>query len=132
MLTMTERPSAAARRAAFGKALAFAMQTADVSQRQLGDHVGISQSAISEWVNGNNEPTAEDVFKAEAFLGVEPGRLSQHLGYLPPAARGKAPYTFEQAIADDPDLSEDQREYLRVMYREYVKRSGRRRPRKKK
>lgn len=43
----------------------------------------VTESAVSLWMTAKSEPTRRKVFALEQALGVAPGTLSRHLGYLP-------------------------------------------------
>lgn len=129
MLTFVGRDE---RKASFGEALRSALVVAKKTQQDLGDHLGISQGAVSDWVRGTWEPAGPDVvFSAEAFLELEPGTLSRHLGYLPVEAV-KSVATVDQSIRSDPALEPAEREMLLGAYNAAVarKRSRLGRPRK--
>ena len=101
----------------FGEALAEALTVRGWTQRELADALGITQSAISAWKYGNAEPAPVTVFRIERVLGVEPGTLSVHLGFLPLGA-GSAEVSFDAVVACDPRLDEQARRVLRATYRE--------------
>jgi len=101
----------------FGEALAEALGACSWTQRELADALGITQSAISAWKYGNAEPSPVTVFRIEQVLGIEPGTLSIHLGFLPVGA-GSAEVSFDAAIACDPRLDDQARRVLRATYRE--------------
>lgn len=67
----------------FGSQLRSLLTQADISYRTLGRRLGISHAAISYWVTGTHAPEPPMVFQLERELGVEPGSLSRHLGYVP-------------------------------------------------
>jgi transcriptional regulator with XRE-family HTH domain len=91
-----------------------------LSQSQVGAKVGRVQTTVSDWVLGRAEPPASVVFALEDTLGLAPGTLSRHLGYLPLATFRP---TFEDAVRADPDLSERERAFLLAGYRA-LKRQG--------
>ncbi len=103
---------------AFGDALADALSRLGWTQRTLADALGMSQSAVSHWKAGTSEPLPRTVFAVEETLGLPPGELSRHLGYLPagdvPAA------TVEAAIAGDARLSPQHRRVLLATHRELI------------
>jgi transcriptional regulator with XRE-family HTH domain len=109
----------------FGEALAEALVARGRTQRELADALGITQSAISAWKYGNAEPAPPTVFRIERALGVDPGSLSVHLGFVPAgadvSALGGGAYSFEAAIAGDGRLDERGRRVLRAAYRELVR-----------
>lgn len=104
------------------RAFATALQGArgDVSTRELADQLGYrSPGTISHWEKGESPPEPPVVFALEDRLGLTPGTLSQHLGFLPVAADA-APCTVETALVSDLHLTEDRREILRNIYRDFV------------
>lgn len=125
----------AERRVAFGRSLADVLAVRDLTQRQFGELLGgISQPAISAWLQGESEPGAAIVFEAERVLELPPGRLSVLLGYLPPEAVDAPAMTFEQVVTSDPLLDDAAKRGLLAMYRELTSRrvtSRGGRPRKK-
>jgi transcriptional regulator with XRE-family HTH domain len=74
-----------------------------MSQRQAAQALGVSQSAISGWTLGDNEPLPATVFAIESKLDLPPGHLSRHLGYVPLDAAVPS-ITLEEAVLADPDL----------------------------
>lgn len=110
-------------RGRFGDALSDAMKVRGYSQRDLGQELGVSQPAVSGWVVGDAEPAATTVFAAEKVLGLTPGTLSRHLGYLPTDAVKSTP-TFEAVVSSDPLLEEHDKRGLLALYREVTRRSS--------
>jgi transcriptional regulator with XRE-family HTH domain len=103
-----------AERRAFASAVSA--QIDGMSRADLASHVAlksgesVSEAAISQWTTGKNEPTRRKVFALESVLGVPPGSLSRHLGYLPTdAVPAVSP---EEAIAADTSLLSDTRAML--------------------
>jgi transcriptional regulator with XRE-family HTH domain len=87
-----------------------------MSQTTIAKAIGYSQTSIAEWEIGRMVPeTPKVVFKLEQVLGLEPGALSRHLGYLPADADGSP--TVEQAILVDDKLDAGQRNTLLTLYR---------------
>lgn len=64
----------------FGDELRRAREAAGLSQRALGDVLGVSGSAVGEWERGESQPTREKVPTIEQALGVEEGTLAALLG----------------------------------------------------
>ena len=112
------------RRLRFGRLLADAMKVRGMKQEDLAGMLGTTQSSVSGWINGKYEPAAATVFSVERSLGVEPGALSRPLGYLPvePASRT---VSVEGAIAQSPNLDDEEKAALAGMYRVLVTRSTR-------
>lgn len=110
-------------REAFGRALAKALDDADMTQRELSERLQgrAAQNTISEWKTGQSEPgTPELTFEVERILEVEPGGLSGFLGYLPPSAAGSV-----EAALSGSNIDEKFREVLLNLYREIKRQSGR-------
>lgn len=82
--------TSAQQRQAFGNALACARQTHKMTQREVARALNVSQGLISGWETGSYEPSPRDACRVEEVLGVDPGELTRHLGYLPLAAAGRA------------------------------------------
>lgn len=125
MQTMTRRVNEdRARRLAFGDALAMAMTNRGVTQQALAKTLGVSQPTISDWINGETEPKLPRLtFELEEVLGLRPGVLSRHLGYVPEEAVGD-PVTFEALVEGDGLLTPDEAKGFVSMYRSII--SGRR------
>lgn len=54
--------------------------------RSVAARLGVSERTIRSWVRGERRTDPSQVFALEGVLGVEPGGLSRHLGYLPLSA----------------------------------------------
>jgi transcriptional regulator with XRE-family HTH domain len=107
-------------RATFGAAIRSARLDAAVSQEALGAQLGSSQASVASWERGTYIPDPEVVFRLERKLGVRPGALSQHLGYLPiEAAGGTLVPTVDvaEAILKDTHLGEAEKRGLIAAYR---------------
>lgn len=115
-------PSAAALRR-FGGAVTDARIARDLSQDELADKAGVSQSNVSGWELGRWAPDPDDVFKLERVLRLQPGTLSTHLGYEPVKVATKPPDVIGAVMASSLD-SIDKRA-LAGLYRELVRRRGR-------
>lgn len=92
----------------------------DVTQKWLAREVGRDQTTISNWLRGIREPSARDVFRLEAALGVFPGRLSQYLGFRPSEETfgfTAEPVETEDVISADLYLEDASRGLLLAMYR---------------
>lgn len=112
----------------FGAALKMARTAAGLSQRAVGEAIGLSQSAYNTYEVGSQEPSRETVFLLEEVLDLAPGALSRHLGYLPVAWERKKRLTFEEFIqVEEKTLTSSQRAMLVQLYRELT---GAERPRR--
>lgn len=126
MASEGRRDRGARRRARFGEALAAALGVRSITQRDLGARLGgVTQSSISAWRSGHAEPLPDTVFAAERVLGLRPGTLSRHLGYVPNEALDKPPSSFDQVVAEDPLLDVVQKRALLAVYREFTNRPRR-------
>lgn len=102
-------------KAAFSAALRAAMVTAGIAEvadlARRGQAVGIDRHAqtFNTWVNGS-EPSRGEVLALEVLVGVEPGHLSRHLGWVPVEANPSV--TIEHMILAEPDLSAAQKQAL--------------------
>lgn len=119
---MTTKPP----RQQLGAAIKDALEERGESQSWLGREVGrilgrpdpYSQAIVSTWVLGDRLPEPAQVFAIEQALGLRPGFLSRHLGYLPVDHRPAV--TVEDAVETDVDLTPSQRGPLLDHYRGLV------------
>lgn len=94
----------------FETALSDALNTHRRTTAEVGRMAGVSPSMVSHWATGRNVPSPEQVFAIEDGMGLEPGELSKHLGYLPNKAEGRPlTVTVVEAIRTDPRLSRNPR-----------------------
>lgn len=106
----------------FGKAVERALIDSGLTRGALGARVAellglqspVTQSAVSQWISGETEPSYDKVFAIEAGLGRPPGSLSRILGYLP--ATAVAACGTREAIEADPKLSGASRAVLLAAY----------------
>jgi transcriptional regulator with XRE-family HTH domain len=106
-------------REAFGQALRMAREDAGLSATEVAARLGYrSGGAVNNWETGRTPPEPVIVFALEQLCEVDPGMLSQHLGYLP-AGTTDAPCTVETALASDASLSPSARDAVRMVYREF-------------
>ena len=115
------------RRKAFGDALRQALRVKGMTQEELA--AGMTkgrQPMISAWIRGKAAPdTPSLTFEVERVLGVDPGTLSVHLGYLPPEAV-RTVASFESVLLADPGLNDDEKEMLLAGYRAAKRKTSRR------
>lgn len=104
----------------FGRAVAEARAARELSQEELADRSGVSQSNVSGWEVGRWAPEPEVVFAVERALKLPGGSLSQHLGYVPAKATTK-PADVEAAILGS-RLDEIDRRALIGLYRQLARR----------
>ena len=105
-------------RTAFGLALEEAITRSGLSQDEVSRRLAFprGQGSISEWKAGRKEPRPHIVFALERVLGVPPGGLSIHLGYLPPEAVESSTVT---AILTDTKINPGLREVLLTAVRHF-------------
>lgn len=117
------------RRRAFGEAVRQALRVKQMTQEELAAALNKTQPMISAWIQGKRAPESPELaFEVERAIGVDPGTLSVHLGFIPPeAARTVA--SFESVVLADTGLSDDEKELMMAMYKAAT--SKRRRPRKR-
>lgn len=53
-------------------------------QREIGDAMGVSASAVGQWEKGTTTPLPDRVFVLEDVLGANRGELAAILGYARP------------------------------------------------
>jgi len=100
---------------AFSAALRAAMAAAGINEvadlARRGQAAGIDRhlQTFNTWANGA-EPSRGEVLALEMLLGVEPGHLSRHLGWVPVFADPNV--TIEQLILAEPDLTDAQKQAL--------------------
>lgn len=110
-------------REAFGRALTAALTQSGMTQSDLSERLGglVAQSTISEWKRGMSEPSSPAVtFEVEQALGVEPGLLAIHLGYVPPLSVGR----LETALLQADDIEESWRQVLLAVVRQIKRESA--------
>lgn len=99
-------------RHAFGDALDRAMREADAAAPTVAAAVGLSPDAVRKWIAGRGEPKPLTVFVIEQLLGVPPGELSRHLGFVPVGVTSVA-----AALDADGALSAEGKRLLLAAYR---------------
>ncbi len=108
----------------FLAALREAREAAELTQAELAQKMGVAgQTTIQGWESGRGAKLdPERVFELEKALGLRPGTLSRHLGYLPVTTDGVAPMSFADFLigVDEDRLTEKQRKVLLEVYNEFV------------
>ena len=95
-------------------------QLANLSLRQMADLAKVSNPYLSQLERGLHEPSVRVLKSIARALDLSAETLLTQAGMLQPDAdRGDAPET-EQAIKADPELGEDQKQALLVVYRSYL------------
>ncbi|MDE5943185.1 MAG: helix-turn-helix transcriptional regulator [Clostridia bacterium] len=54
----------------FASRLNELIQEREISKRNLAKNIGVSAMSISDWTNGNVQPTAENIYLIAEYLGV--------------------------------------------------------------
>lgn len=62
----------------FAEKLAYFLSVKGWSQKEFADKLGTTQQCISRWINGNREPSLDDILLACFYLEEDPNEL---LGY---------------------------------------------------
>lgn len=73
-----------------------------------------AQSHVARYLSGAMTPNPPRVFTIEKALGLRPGALSRHLGYVP--AETVPAVTVPEAAAEDLELTQTQREDLVALW----------------
>jgi DNA-directed RNA polymerase specialized sigma54-like protein len=96
-----------------------------IGQRDLAERVAtllsetpVSQPAMYARIEKLSGLAPATVFAIEEALGLPPGSVSQHLGYVPPSVRPAL--TFEEVVARDVHLDDVARHMLVTMYQTFV------------
>ena len=102
--------------------------TPPLTQADLAGRLGVSPTAVSAWELGN-KPPIDVAAEIEAALGLEPGYLTRHLGYvpadLPPDAITRLHVSVPEAIERDPLLNEHRKRVLLAVYEDMTTRDER-------
>jgi transcriptional regulator with XRE-family HTH domain len=107
-----------AQRAAFAQRLKLELGTLPRGgMEEVAENLGRSRPMLNHWAKGATIPIPPVVFALEAELHLEPGELSQHLGYLP-IATDTAPCTLESVLAADDGLDEQTKVIILSLYRQ--------------
>lgn len=100
----------------FGNAFGELLALRGMSQTAFAARLGTSQSMVSAWIAGDYACSNEQVFAIEKALKVQPGTLSQHLGFLPPEAVAARLASVEEAVMADALLGPDSKRALIGLY----------------
>ncbi|MEY2452398.1 MAG: helix-turn-helix protein [Acidimicrobiaceae bacterium] len=99
-----------------------------MTQQELAEAVGVTQSAVSAWEADGAIPEPRVVFAVERALRLSPGQLSGALGYVPVDAMGVT-HGVVESVEADPSLDEVGRRVLLAVYRELTTKPAPRRGR---
>jgi transcriptional regulator with XRE-family HTH domain len=104
---------------AFGEFVRAQRRLAQVSQRNLAQMSGVSDSYLSQIERGNYRPSPQVVKALARAFGLEPRQLYTMLGFMDGDDATGAP-SVEQAIQLDPRLESAQKDALIRIYRSFV------------
>jgi transcriptional regulator with XRE-family HTH domain len=104
---------------AFGEFVRAQRRLAQVSQRNLAQMSGVSDSYLSQIERGNYRPSPQVVKALALAFGLEPRQLYTMLGFMDGDGATGAP-SVEQAIQLDPRLESAQKDALIRIYRSFV------------
>lgn len=107
-------------RLAFADLVLQILEAQELTHRDFAEKLGWSNhTRLYPYLRGQTEPHHELVFEMERVLGVEPGRLSRALGYLPiTEAPPTFPDTFAGLVDKDPALDDRTKRILKLVYAE--------------
>jgi transcriptional regulator with XRE-family HTH domain len=100
----------------FATALDLVIRELDLSQVEVARRIGHAQQTISKWLTDERPPeNPYTIFQVEQRLGLSPGYLSHHLGYVPVGSVSTA-----HAISTDESLAPEFRPVVLRLYRELI------------
>ena len=91
-----------------------------MSLRELASLTNISNPYISQIERGLHEPSMRVMRSLASALNIPIDTLLARAGLIDPDAEEESAVTVESAIASDERLSEDQRDSLLAVYRNFV------------
>lgn len=100
----------------FARALATTLRDRAMSQTELANRLGTTQSVVSAYATGESSCEHDMIYKIEDILGVTPGFLSRHVGCYPEPPESRMP-SLEEVVEADPTLSELGRATILAVYR---------------
>jgi len=104
----------------FADELARLLALRGLSQAHFADLLNVSSSAVSNWTNGRQQPTRENIQMAEDVLSVPRGHLARYLGYRPVEEATPAE-TLGEYLRRDGRLTDKQQTVLIGIYDEFVR-----------
>jgi transcriptional regulator with XRE-family HTH domain len=104
----------------FAQELVRLLALRGLSQAYFADLINVSPSAVSNWTNGRQQPTRENIAAAEDILSVPRGHLARYLGYLPVAETPRSE-TLTEFLERDGQLTPHQRIVLIGVYDEFLR-----------
>lgn len=60
---------------ALSQKIAYLRERSGMSQRELGDKIGVSQVAVNNWENNKSKPTLDNVFRLATVFDVTVSEL---------------------------------------------------------
>jgi hypothetical protein len=77
------------------------------------------------WIRGaSSQPDPDKIFAVERELGLAPGHLSKHFGFVPAEAMPQGErQPLDQWLAQDPDLDDWDRETIFELYERFTERN---------
>ena len=94
-------------------------QLANLSLRQMADLAHVSNPYLSQLERGLHEPSVRVLQSISRALNLSAETLLAHAGIVGDPAPREAPGT-EDAIRQDPSLTDDQKQALLSVYRSYA------------
>lgn len=101
--------------------LRMAMTESGLTQRELGQRLGVTQGAVSAWVNGG-QVSADQLVRISHAFGIDPRAFLERAGVLEPAR-------LEDVLRGDPSLDEQGVTGALLAYEHEVVATARRRSR---
>lgn len=91
------------------------------SKTEVARTMGVPLSTLSGWINGTRGIGVQEAIDLESAIGVDPGALTIHLGFLPPHAREVTIASTEEAVIADSRLAGDQKRLVLDLVRQMVR-----------
>lgn len=112
---VAESSATAVQLESFGRALTAALEAKGLTSGALLSLTTASspesrRRVVTKWMRGEVEPSRPKVLALEVTLGLDPGTLSRHLGWVPVDAQGLP--TVEASILADGELTPTQKNIL--------------------
>jgi len=105
---------------AFGEFVRAQRRLAQVSQRNLAQMAGVSDSYLSQLERGNYRPSPQVVKSLAQAFGLKPEQLYTMLGFMDDDDNPSSSPSVEQAIQLDDHLDTTQKEALIGVYRSFL------------
>src|SRR5687768_5628113 len=94
--------------AAVAASIRAAKEETRLTQREIGERVGVDQTVVSNWVRGTATPSLPRLIALDLAFGLEPGDLLRRSGVV-------APTRPEVAISEDPEIQAESKRALQAM-----------------